>query len=85
MPIQCVFVEEGTHYAYTATGGDPVKVTVEVGTSNDTYIEIASGLDEGDRVLLYNPTIQADPAAEMETGEEEEPAESSAASGVAGG
>jgi len=33
---------------------------VNVGLSNETYVEIKDGLDEGDVVLLYNPDLQVD-------------------------
>lgn len=60
VPLQCVYLEGGTHYSYVmGDDGKPTQVTVKAGISNDTYIEIVEGLDEGERVLLYNPTIGA--------------------------
>lgn len=58
VPIQCVFLDDGRYHAYVSDAtGAPATVEVEVGASNDTYIEITRGLSEGDRVLLYNPAI----------------------------
>ena len=58
VPLQCVFVETGKHYAYAlGKDGQTERREVEVGLSNDSVIVITSGLDEGDRVLLYNPDL----------------------------
>jgi HlyD family secretion protein len=60
VPLQCVFIEEGQHYCYVMRDGDePVRVAVKPELSNDTYLQIVEGLKEGDRVLLYNPTLRA--------------------------
>ncbi|MFW5653306.1 MAG: efflux RND transporter periplasmic adaptor subunit, partial [Planctomycetota bacterium] len=59
VPIQCVFLQEGTHYAYrVGSDGRPQRVRVETGMSNDRFMEIRGGLSEGDQVLLYNPRLQ---------------------------
>ncbi|MBT8484029.1 MAG: HlyD family efflux transporter periplasmic adaptor subunit [Phycisphaerales bacterium] len=73
VPLQCVFVEEGEHFCYVQRDAGPVKVAVEAGTSNDMYLEITDGLVTGDQVLLYNPTIQADPSAAQAPGATAEP------------
>lgn len=58
VPLQCVFLEEGTHYCYIMrSGAKPEKVKVKPELSNDTYMQIAEGVSEGDRVLLYNPQL----------------------------
>jgi HlyD family secretion protein len=71
VPLQCVFIEEGTHYCYRAgNGGGPLRTAVKTGLSNDSCIEIIEGLDQGDRVLLYNPALAAQatgPAEEDQT------------------
>ena len=59
IPLQCVFIEEGVHYCYVMRDDGPVRVAVKPELSNDTYMQIVEGLREGDRVLLYNPIIQA--------------------------
>ncbi len=57
-PLQCVFLEEGIHYCHVLRNGEPLRMAVKPGLSNDTYIEIVEGVEEGEQVLLYNPTLQ---------------------------
>ena len=60
VPLQCVFIEEGTHYCYVMRDGNqPVRVAVKPELSNDTYLQIVEGIEEGDLVLLYNPVLKA--------------------------
>ena len=69
VPLQCVFIEEGTHYCYAVEdGGKPQRVAVKVGLSNDSHIEITEGLESGDRVMLYNPVLaeQAEAAKQQD-------------------
>jgi HlyD family secretion protein len=64
VPLQCVFIEEGTHYCYCVGDDDePTRAAVTTGLSNDSHIEITDGLDEGDQVLLYNPALAAQAAS----------------------
>lgn len=65
VPIQAVTTLRGKQVCYVAPGmGNPTPVNVEVGMYNDKFIEIKSGLREGDQVLLSPPinTEEADPA-----------------------
>jgi len=58
VPLQCVFLDEGKHQVYRLdAGGRPEAVVIEPGMSNDSHIEVLSGLQPGDRVLLYNPDL----------------------------
>ncbi|HEX5053126.1 MAG TPA: efflux RND transporter periplasmic adaptor subunit [Planctomycetota bacterium] len=57
VPLQSVFAEDGVHYCHVATGEGPARRKVQVGTSNDTYIEVLDGLADGEKVLLYNPSL----------------------------
>lgn len=58
VPLQSVVVEAGTHACFVAASdGQSERRVVEVGASNDNYIQIATGLQEGERVLLYNPSL----------------------------
>ncbi len=60
VPIQSVFFEEGKHYCFVKRKEPaPVRVEVKPDLSNDSYVQIAEGLLEGDRVLLYNPVMRA--------------------------
>lgn len=57
VPRQAVFLEEGKHFCFALRDGRPQRVEVAVDISNDSFTQIASGLSEGDRVLLYNPLL----------------------------
>ncbi|MBL9078237.1 MAG: HlyD family efflux transporter periplasmic adaptor subunit [Planctomycetes bacterium] len=58
VPLQSVFAENGEHFCHVAAiGGEPQRRRVEVGASNDNYVEVTGGLAEGERVLLYNPSL----------------------------
>jgi HlyD family secretion protein len=60
VPLQCVFLEEGEHWAWVADGSGPaMRVKVQPGQSNQNYTQILSGLEPGQRVLLYNPKLPA--------------------------
>ena len=74
VPLQAVFAKEGKHYCFRSNGGKPERVEVEPGRSNDSFVEIKSGLDKGDTVLLYDADIaeSAEPADDDE--KEEKPA-----------
>ena len=77
VPLQCVFLESGKHYVNLQAADGIKRREVEIGTSNDAYVEILAGLDVGDEVLLYNPNL---PAATESRGSEtdEEPGASTA-------
>ncbi|MGE3165400.1 MAG: efflux RND transporter periplasmic adaptor subunit [Planctomycetota bacterium] len=55
VPVQAVHAREGVFFCYVQRGGQSEKVTVELGSSNEAYVEVKQGLAEGDRVLLYEP------------------------------
>ncbi len=56
VPIQAVATVSGERVAYLARlGGDPEKRVIETGEFNDSFIEVKSGLNEGDEVLLIHP------------------------------
>jgi HlyD family secretion protein len=59
VPQQCVFTETGEHFCHVMQPDGLTSATrkVTIGLSNDTYVEILDGLAEGDRVLLYNPSL----------------------------
>lgn len=55
VPIQAVTTVDGEQLCYRSNGGDPEPIPVEVGKFNTKYIEIRSGLKEGDEVMLNPP------------------------------
>lgn len=52
VPLQAVFSRGRRHFVFKETGASVEPVEVIVGRSNDVYVEISSGVDEGDRVRL---------------------------------
>lgn len=54
IPIQSVTTRKGQQVVFLA-GASPRPVPVQVGMYNNKFIEITSGLEEGDRVLLAPP------------------------------
>jgi hypothetical protein len=59
VPVQAVSPFEKKQVCYVANGGKPERRVVEVGEFNDEFIEIKSGLKEGERVLLRAAETQA--------------------------
>ena len=55
VPVQAVVMRKGKGFCYLDRGGAPVKTPVEVGHSTDRFVEIQSGLNAGDQVLLAPP------------------------------
>lgn len=54
VPVQAVAAHDGKHYVYKANGKiEPVEV--EVGENSEAFIEVLSGLSEGDEILTYAP------------------------------
>lgn len=51
IPKEAVFSDEKEEYVYIEKDGKAVKVNVETGEKNDSYVEIVSGLSEGDVVI----------------------------------
>jgi len=55
VPVQAVFSEGPVKFVYRPQGSRFERVPVHVGRMSDTFAEVASGLAEGDRVLLREP------------------------------
>ncbi|MDH3591299.1 MAG: HlyD family efflux transporter periplasmic adaptor subunit, partial [Planctomycetota bacterium] len=64
VPIQAVHAEESKYFCF---GADGERLSVELGQSNDSFVEIKKGLAEGDVVLLYDPET----AGEASNGDDE--------------
>lgn len=68
VPLQCVFQEEGQYRTWiVGDEGEPVAIEVQPGLSNDSYIEILEGLEQGQQVLLYNPNLPSTPSKKEDT------------------
>lgn len=73
VPVQAVSPYNGQRVCYVANGGKPERRVVEVGEFNDEFIELKSGLREGEKVLL-RPAGKS-PAEETEDGKKQPPAD----------
>ena len=52
VPVRAISREQDRSVAYVLQGGRPVQRTVKVGWKDSQWIEIVSGLQEGDKVLI---------------------------------
>ena len=55
VPVEAVFEENDRFFVYRSGLGGPSEVDVTIGESNDNFVQITKGLDEGDVVYLYRP------------------------------
>ncbi len=55
VPLQAVHDKEGKRYCFRVGKGKPERVEVTLGASNETMVEVKTGLNEGDQVLLSDP------------------------------
>jgi RND family efflux transporter MFP subunit len=56
VPVSAVFKESKQNIVYVRKGGSTEKRKVVVGVNNLSFVEIKSGLDEGEEILLVEPT-----------------------------
>lgn len=75
VPVQAVAERAGQHFVYVSGAGGPERRAVEVGESNDKFVEIRDGLAEGETVCL---DARARAAAEAKATGEEPPKEDKA-------
>jgi len=54
-PLKSIFKEDKTSFVYVQSGRTIEKKAVELGAENDQYVVVLKGINEGDRVLLYEP------------------------------
>lgn len=55
VPVQAVTYFDDKRVVYVANGGRPERREIEVGTFSESFIEVVSGLREGEEVLLLPP------------------------------
>jgi hypothetical protein len=60
VPIHAVFPEESQHFCFVFADGGVERRVVEVGKNNAHHVEVTSGLEEGERVLLYDPRLDGE-------------------------
>jgi HlyD family secretion protein len=68
VPIQTVTTQEGVKLCYVVTGSGPEKCEVETGSFNNDFVEIKSGVVEGDKVLLNPPRVSESEAGGKKIG-----------------
>lgn len=78
VPIESVFDKDGKMIVYAGEGGSFRERIVELGARNDNFVVINSGLKDGERVSLVDPTSQLD---ETQSGKNKETDNSSVANG----
>ncbi len=54
-PIASVITEQELTYCWRLVNGAPVRTPIKIGQLNETHVEIASGLSQGDIVMLAPP------------------------------
>lgn len=54
-PVKSIFADGNSNFVYLKMGGKIIRKMVELGAENDENVVVLKGLDEGDRVLLYEP------------------------------
>lgn len=62
VPVQAVAIREGKKLCYVMVSDTPQPRVVSTGAFNDIFVEIISGLEEGEQVLL-NPPLLIEPSA----------------------
>ena len=72
VPMQAVVPEDGKQVCYVMRGLSPERQEVQIGEFTDEFIEIKSGIREGDHVLLRPPTnLEPDARPESKPTEKE--------------
>lgn len=59
VPVEAVFLQEGRPVAHRVRGGPPETVPVTLGLGDLRFVEITSGLAQGDTVALEDPAAAA--------------------------
>jgi HlyD family secretion protein len=59
VPIHAVLAEGGDHFCFVPSGTEFQKRSVEIGKNNLHHVVVAKGLEPSEKVLLYDPRIDA--------------------------
>ncbi|MEM1443322.1 MAG: efflux RND transporter periplasmic adaptor subunit [Verrucomicrobiota bacterium] len=65
VPVQSIFVEEDEHFVFLKNGGGYERRPVEVGMHNTEFIEVTSGIDPGEEVILKMPDDYEPPQVQI--------------------
>lgn len=55
IPVQALYADGDRHYCYRIKGSSLERIQVEPGQRNEDFVEIKSGVQEGDRLSLLSP------------------------------
>ncbi len=58
IPLECIFTEDSANYVFVKGSYSVDKVEVKTGQSNQNFIVVEEGLEEGDEVLFQNPETE---------------------------
>lgn len=53
VPLRAVKIEDSTRYVEVLRNSHPEKVTITTGLSDDTYVEVLSGIQVGDKIVTF--------------------------------
>lgn len=53
IPARAIKYEDSTRYVEVLNNGSPKKVTITTGLESDQYVEVTSGLKEGDKIVTF--------------------------------
>ena len=56
VPLDAVFEKDGRTICHVMTGSKAEERTVKIGRSSSDFAEILSGLSDGEKVALFDPT-----------------------------
>jgi len=74
VPVQAVAENEGKHYAYASGSHGIERREVEVGETNEKFVQVKDGLDEGEKVALdARARLTAETKASEKKGQADEP------------
>ncbi len=58
VPIAAIFTENDEKYVYVLNGEEKVKTKIETGKADANYVQVISGLNEGDKVYYETQTVE---------------------------
>ena len=71
VPLHAVYAEEGRQFCFVWNDGESTERKVEIGANNAHYVQITTGLSQGEQVLLYDPRSSGSTTREEESGLED--------------
>ncbi|MGE4619859.1 MAG: HlyD family efflux transporter periplasmic adaptor subunit [Planctomycetota bacterium] len=71
VPLQAVHADSGAYYCFVKTATGHQKKMVKIGRSNESFLEISEGLENGQEVLLYRPDSAESSTSILESSKEQ--------------